>query len=126
MDDGSLRGRRILVLEDEYMLSEDMREALEAEGAIVLGPAPRVRDGLTILDEQAAIDAAVLDVNLQGEMVFPLADRLIQSGTPFLFATGYDPDVIPARFQSVPRCEKPVRVDAIREAIDAVIDHAGH
>jgi CRP-like cAMP-binding protein/CheY-like chemotaxis protein len=107
---GPLRGRRILVVEDEYVMAEDIRTNLERAGAAVLGPAPTVREALRLLTSQAHVDGAVLDVNLAGEMVYPVADRLRQRGVPFLFATGYDQRTLPSQYASVPYRAKPLDI----------------
>lgn len=70
MGDRTLVGLRILVVEDEYLLAEDMRETLEAEGAEVVGPVARLSAGLALLDVGPAIDGAVLDINLQATWSF--------------------------------------------------------
>jgi predicted TIM-barrel fold metal-dependent hydrolase len=59
------------------------------------------------------LDGAVLDVNLDGDRVYPIADALLALGIPFVFATGYDLWVIPAVYAGVPRCEKPIRVSLL-------------
>lgn len=86
-----LRDRRIHVVEDEYIMAQDLRYELEDAGAEVLGPVPSVTGALTLLAREAPPDAAILDVNLGGEMVYPLADILRQRGIPFMFATGLRP-----------------------------------
>ena len=102
------RGRRILVVEDDFLIAQDLQRALEALGAVVLGPVPRVADALAMLEGEAVQpDAATLDVNLDGEMVYPLADDLRARGVPFLFVTGYDAGSIPRDYAEVPVCEKP-------------------
>ena len=106
----TLRDRRILVVEDEYMVAEDLRIELEEMGAEVLGPVPSVAGALALLARGARPDAAILDVNLGGEMVFPLAEALRERGVPFMFATGYDAWSLPAAYAEVPRCEKPFEV----------------
>ena len=102
-----LQGRRILVVEDEYMVAEDLRQGLEALGAEVLGPVPSVAQAMALLDGPAVPDAALLDVNLGGEMVFPVAEALQDRSIPFMFATGYDRCSMPAGYAGVPHCEKP-------------------
>ncbi|HVG48881.1 MAG TPA: response regulator [Rubellimicrobium sp.] len=104
------RHRRVLVVEDEYLLAEDLRRGLEDAGAEVLGPVPSVADALALLATEAPPDAAILDVNLGGEMVFPVADVLRERGVPFMFATGYDQWSLPQAYTDVPRCEKPFDV----------------
>ena len=106
--DASLRGRRVLVVEDEYLIAEDLREQLLSCGADVLGPVACVADALALLADGAEPDLAILDIGLGGEKVYPVADALRTRGIPFVFATGYDVWVIPKRYADDPRTEKPV------------------
>ncbi|MFC7739415.1 response regulator [Roseomonas sp. GCM10028921] len=104
-----LRGRRLLVVEDDYGIANDMARFLEDAGAEVVGPAGTVEDALELVESEAtALDAAALDINLHGERVYPVADALAARGVPFVFATGYDAQVIPEAYVGVPRLEKPV------------------
>jgi CheY-like chemotaxis protein len=112
-----LKGKHILLVEDEYFIVQDMARVFAAAGAVVVGPAASVAESLRLLAATPALDGAVLDINLQGEMVFPLADALINRNVPFVFATGYDEDVIPSRFAGVTRYEKPVNPDQIVRAL---------
>ncbi|MBV9783442.1 MAG: response regulator [Acidisphaera sp.] len=112
-----LAGRRVLVVENEYLIAEALREALEDAGAGVLGPVPDVAAALNLLAAGAAPDGAVLDVNLGDEMAWPVADALLARGVPFVLATGYDASVIPARYAGVRRCEKPADLDEIARAL---------
>jgi DNA-binding response OmpR family regulator len=107
MSEGLLDGYRIMIAEDEYLIAEDLRQALEDEGASVLGPAASVDAAVALIAAGSAIDAAVLDLNLGGEMSFPAADLLAEQGVPFLFTTGYELSALPPRFGQVKRCEKP-------------------
>jgi CheY-like chemotaxis protein len=104
-----IRGKRVLVVEDEYLLADDLREALEREGAEVLGPVPDTDGAYALIGTGERVDVAVLDINLNGASVFPLADALVERGTPLAFATGYDRQAIPERFAAIARLEKPVR-----------------
>ena len=101
------QGSRILVVEDEYLAADDLREGLEEAGVEVLGPVPSVAQAMDLLDAGARPDAAVLDVNLGEERVWPVADRLREAGVPFILATGYDARAIPEAYRAAPRCEKP-------------------
>ena len=85
----------ILVVEDEFFLADEIASALSAVGAQVAGPAGSVAAAMKIVEAGTMLHAALLDVNLVGEKVFSVADSLLQRGTPFVFATGYDADVIP-------------------------------
>lgn len=112
-----LAGRRILVVEDEYMVATEVVGELEARGAHVVGPVPTVARALGLVEADGALDGAVLDVNLHDEMAFPVADALTARGVRFVLSTGYDRSVIPARFASVPLCEKPVDPVEIADAL---------
>lgn len=104
----ALRGRRILVVEDEYMMADDLQYDLEEVGAQVIGPVPSVADALRLLAAEEAIDGAILDVNLRGEKAYPVADVLRERGIPFVLATGYEQWALPEAYKDLPRCEKPV------------------
>jgi CheY-like chemotaxis protein len=101
------RGVRLLIVEDEYFLAQDLADHFQSLGVKVLGPAGTVVDALDILRSHEA-EAAVLDVNLRGERVYPVADVLIQKDVPFVFASGYGGELEPDAYTDVPRCIKPV------------------
>ena len=84
-----LRGKNILIVEDDYLVADCTRRELEKCGALLIGPVPSVERALELVDEQKP-DAAVLDINLAGEKVYPLADILSERQIPFVFATGYE------------------------------------
>src|SRR3712207_3309616 len=100
--EATLAGRRVMVVEDEFFLADDLAQALEKLGAEVVGPVPSKDKALAFLGAEP-LDAAVLDINLKGEAVFPVADALRQQGVPFVFATGYDEASVPSSYQDVPR-----------------------
>lgn len=85
---GLLTGRRILVVEDEMLLLMNIETTLEDLGCTAISSAANVADALALLEERG-FDAAMLDVNLDGETSYPVAEALIARGTPFVFATGY-------------------------------------
>ena len=102
----SIAGLRILVVEDEYFIAGDLRQALSDAGAKVIGPAPNLARASSVLDE-SSVDFAILDVNLEGEDSFPIADRLRAQDIKFMFVTGYDDWAIPDEYRDVPRMTKP-------------------
>ncbi len=110
-----LDGRRILIVEDEYFIAQELALAFESAGARVLGPVADIAGALRLLDEAGDFDGAVLDINLQGELAYPLADALLQRELPFVFATGYDQRNIPAAYAGIRRCEKPVEPGCVVE-----------
>ncbi|MGJ4887615.1 response regulator [Bradyrhizobium sp. HKCCYLR20261] len=117
MPERPLRDRHILIVEDEYMLADELRRELGGAGATVLGPVGTVAEALVLANSQARIDGAVLDVNLRGEMAFPVADLLVERGVPFVFTTGYDESIIPDRFAEILRYEKPIAVEGLIGAL---------
>ncbi|WP_426000418.1 response regulator [Caulobacter sp. DWR1-3-2b1] len=107
------RPARILVVEDEYLLAEVLTDALTELGAEVVGPVGQLAQALALI-ETTPIDGAVLDINLRGEMVFPLADVLTTLGVPYVFATGYERENIPALYKDIPILSKPVDVRLLK------------
>ncbi|SJZ83362.1 CheY chemotaxis protein or a CheY-like REC (receiver) domain [Enhydrobacter aerosaccus] len=113
-----LEGLKILVVEDNFLVAEYLRDMLEDHGCEVVGPAPRVRLALDLLQGESKLDAAILDINLNGEFCFPIATALRAASIPFLFLTGYDDDtIVPADFKSTRHLPKPVERTQLLEAI---------
>ena len=112
-----LAGLRLLLVEDEFFLAEDMAKGLAAQGAEVIGPVPSIDGALDLIAACGRLDGALLDVNLQGEMAFPVADALAERGVPFMFITGYDASSIPERYAGVTRREKPIEPADIARAL---------
>jgi CheY-like chemotaxis protein len=104
-----LTGLHILIVEDEFIMASVLKNALGRCGAKILGPAATLDRALALVETADRIDGAVLDINLRGAMTYPVADVLARRRVPFVFATGYDADIVPEAYRHVPRCEKPVR-----------------
>ncbi|WP_262299121.1 response regulator [Microvirga sesbaniae] len=117
----ALQDCRILVVEDEYFIAEDMALALERLGATVIGPASDREKALALLSSSEQVDAAVLDINLRGAAVFPVADALIEQGIPFVFATGYAPASVPQAYSSVPCWEKPFNPNDLAQVLPPLV-----
>lgn len=111
-----LAGRRILVIEDEYFVASDLKRILRGEGAEVVGPTADVPRALALI-EADGIDAAVLDVNLEGGDAYPIADALTERGVPYLFVTGYDRWAMPKKYRDAPRIGKPFRHDVVADQV---------
>jgi DNA-binding response OmpR family regulator len=105
-EEGALTGRRILVVEDQYLLASDIAAALAAEGAEPVGPAGNMSRALELAGCEE-LDAAIIDVDLAGEMSFSVADELRRRNVPFLIASGYGGDTLPDRLRSTIIVEKP-------------------
>jgi CheY-like chemotaxis protein len=109
-----LDGLKVLVVEDEMMVSMLIEDMLSDLGCQVVGPAARIEDALELV-KSAEIDCAVLDVNLGGQPIFPLADVLRERGAPFAFATGYGDAGLREKDKGTPVLQKPFReVDLAR------------
>lgn len=113
----SLIGRRVLVVEDECLIAMDLCHVLGGRGATILGPVPTLQDAMQLLDSSGVIDAAILDVNLNGESVFPLAEALSARRVPYIFTTGYDKLGVPERYRSVPMCGKPFHIETVVDVV---------
>ncbi|WP_338665173.1 response regulator [Pararoseomonas sp. SCSIO 73927] len=111
-----LAGQTVLVVEDQYLIAEDLCALVERLGGTVMGPVPGVEAALDLL-RAGRPDLAMLDVNLEGERVYDVCTALREAEIPFLFITGYDAAVIHPHFRAVPCLEKPVEEAALRGAI---------
>lgn len=111
-----LAGRAVLVVEDDYVIAQEICAMLKARGAEVVGPAASVEQGRDLMDRQP-LHCAVLDVNLQGEHVYTLASELRTRGITSIFATGYDAEFLPARFHDSIFLQKPIELSALIEAV---------
>ena len=101
-----LHGLRILVAEDALMIADLIAEGLQAQGCDVVGPVPRVEQGVA-LAETEALDGALLDIDLAGEPSYAIAAALIARHVPFAFLTGYSEGALPLNYRHIPRLNKP-------------------
>jgi CheY-like chemotaxis protein len=107
-------GNRVLLVEDEILVAMMMRDILSDLGFSVIGPFSRLSEAMVaaVHDE---IDAGIIDINLGGEFVYPVADVLVARSIPFVFVTGYGVESIDERFGSVPIIKKPVQRQALQK-----------
>ncbi|SKA39474.1 CheY chemotaxis protein or a CheY-like REC (receiver) domain [Enhydrobacter aerosaccus] len=120
-----LHGKRLLVVEDEYMIALDIAGTLESLGVQVVGPVGSVREALAIVNrEEERLDAAVLDINLRGERVYAVADALLARHVPFIFATGYAELLLDKAYMRIPRCEKPIDKRELIRQLATAMDQA--
>ena len=120
MDSMDFSGARILVVEDEYYLADDLACALQRCGAEIAGPVATAAAADRLI-AAGGIDYAVIDLNLRGDMAFTLADRLREAGIPFLIASGYTRESLPDRFRGVPQIEKPCDATQVLERMGALV-----
>jgi CheY-like chemotaxis protein len=101
-------GRRVLVVDDEFLVALAAADALESVGCEVVGPATQLVAALELAHSQS-LDAAVLDINIAGETIWPVASESQDRGVPFLFHSAFIPVLkFPARFADAPRLDKPL------------------
>lgn len=115
---GLFHGKSILIVEDEYFLADETRRKLLTLNARVIGPAATVARALAFI-EMENVDAAILEIQLGDELVFPVAERLDELDIPFVFATSHDRRVLPERFSGFTLCEKPTELEKIARALFA-------
>ncbi len=112
-----LTGRRILIVEDESLVAMLLETILEDMGCETVGPAGTVDDAMAILDEGTAFDGALLDVNVAGREVFPVAAALKANGVPFVFSTGYGEGGLPDQWRGQATIQKPFTEEAVKSAL---------
>jgi CheY-like chemotaxis protein len=117
MPSSPLLDRRILVVEDEYLIAMSLQDALESAGSVVVGPVSSVDKAIKTIESEPHIDAAVLDVNLGGALAYPVADMLIARKIPFVFTSGYEDNVLRTRYAQVKNCPKPYMFQAMEKAL---------
>lgn len=109
---GDLKGLRILVVEDEYLVATDIVEAIETLGGEVVGPCPDLDAARRLLREEL-LDGAVVDLNLKGELGEPLARQIADRGVPILYYTGYGTSPSGEELPAGRKAVKPLTLDAL-------------
>ncbi len=122
-DDTRLDGKRVFLVEDEALVAMLVEDMLADEGCIVAATANRVPEAVeTARDPAVAFDLAILDVNLAGQPVFPVAEALAARGVPFAFATGYGAGGLPDEWKLRPTLQKPFTAGDIRAVLLRMVD----
>jgi CheY-like chemotaxis protein len=114
------RGKRILVVEDELMIRMLLEDMLGELGYTIAAEAARIDEALRAAKD-ADFDLAILDVNLNGEPISPVADVLVARGMPFVFATGYGEQGLPATHRDRPTLKKPFQLDGLKQMLESVL-----
>jgi len=112
-----LTGRRVLIVEDESLVAMLLETILEDMGCTPIGPAASIDEGLAMVADGDNLDAALLDVNLAGRLVFPVAEALQARGVPFVFSTGYGEGGLPDKWRGQATIQKPFTEATVRDAL---------
>jgi CheY-like chemotaxis protein len=120
----TVAGKRVLVVEDELMIRMLLEGMLTDLGHTVAAEAGGI-DEAVALAKKGTFDIAVLDVNLNGQPVTPVVEVLVERGVPFIFASGYGQRGLPEAYRAIPTLQKPFQADALAQAIETAISHAG-
>ncbi len=123
-ENADLAGLRVLVVEDEMMVSMLIEDMLSDLGCVVIGPASRLDEAIELANS-TELDCAVLDVNLGGQPIFPLADILRAKGAPFAFATGYGDAGLRDVDRGSPVLQKPFREGDLARVLGLLREKVG-
>jgi CheY-like chemotaxis protein len=116
--------RRILIVEDEWLIADFLSALLEEAGYETIGPAPSVERALAVLSQETP-DAAILDVMLGREKSYPVAEALTTRNIPFVFTTGYLTSELPEKFAARPIVSKPVEANRLRKVLEGWFGNSG-
>lgn len=114
-----MAGKRILIVEDEPLIAMMLEDFLETLDYTVHACCDNLSEAVEEI-EKGGFDLAIVDVNLQGEAVWPAAEMLLDRSIPFLLATGGHVDEPPARFKTAPMLGKPYTIGSVEKALDAL------
>ena len=120
MPNNNLTGRRVLIVEDEAMIAMMIEDMLTDLGCEVVGPASQIAQALRVIKSEE-FDAAILDVNLNGVQIFPVAEALHAKGVPFVFATGYGASGISREYSDRLVLQKPFKQQQLEKALNVVL-----
>jgi DNA-binding response OmpR family regulator len=115
-----LSGRSVFLVEDEVMIRMMVADMLEELGYKVAAEAGDITEALR-LAQATEFDIAILDVNVNGKVISPVADLIKRKGCPFIFATGYGSSGLPEQYRDRPALQKPFQLDALGKTIEAAL-----
>jgi DNA-binding NtrC family response regulator len=119
-----MKGLRVLIVEDEFLLAMSLEDDLVLAGCAPVGPFSSLASA-TEATRREEFDLAILDVNLNGEPIYPLADELLSRRKPFVLVTGYGAASLPERFRDLPRLPKPYDLASLVREISRAVPAAG-
>lgn len=117
----ALADTRVLVVEDEALVLIDLEDMLEEMGCRVVGPAMQLKAAQRLVEDGQPFDVALLDVNVAGDLVFPVAEELVKKNIPFAFASGYGRSSLLDAWADRPILQKPYTAQDLRDCLHAVL-----
>jgi CheY-like chemotaxis protein len=115
-----LSGKRILVVEDSPVVAPFTADILGELGCVVVGPAPNMAAARALIESET-LDAALMDVHIRGERVFPLCDMLESRAVPFILTSGYADWQVPEKLEQRPRLQKPYTMEQVEKALKKLL-----
>jgi CheY-like chemotaxis protein len=115
-----LAGRRILLIEDSPVVAPFTADLLAELGCTVVGPAPNMATARELVEEED-FDAAIMDIHIRGERVFPLCEALAAKRVPFLLTSGYADWQVPDKWEDRPRLQKPYTIEQVEQALSKLL-----
>ena len=115
-----LRGRRILLVEDSPVVAPFTADLLEELGCLVIGPAPNMAAAWELVEAEE-FDAAIMDIHIRGDRVFPLCEALEAKRVPFILTSGYADWQIPDKWEDRPRLQKPYTIEEVEQLLSALL-----
>jgi len=112
---------RVMVVEDEWLIASEIEDVLLSMQCEVVGPVARLAEALKLASDEA-LDAAILDVTINGGQVFPVAEKLLERGIPFLLSSGYGDWALPENMRDRPRLTKPFAIADLRKQLQILLD----
>jgi len=111
---------RVLVVEDDFLVALTTMDVLESIGCKIVGPVARLATAIQLVQSES-LDAAILDINISGEMIWPVAEELQRRDVPFIFLSAYPMlSVVPKFFATVARLEKPLEKNRLVNHLRAI------
>ena len=120
-NDSPLRGLNVLIVEDESLVLFHLEDTLTELGCVIVGPAMRLEQAQELVSASSDVDAAILDVNLGGRPIFPVAEALTARGVRIVFATGYGRQGLPEEWRDHPVLMKPYTSDDVERALREIV-----
>ena len=114
--ESALAGMRVLVVEDDMIVALDIKRALTDAACTVVGPVAFLEEAVRLAREEP-LDAAVVDINLNGDPAYPVTEALAERGVPFVFITGYGDRDVAEGYRARPRLRKPFSPDELRQVL---------